>query len=543
MKQVLYIGNVITMNTYMPRAQAVLVQDGIIQYVGSEKMARKLCNAHATIMDFNGYYIYPGFLEAHCHPLGAGRALDPYEMAHLSDGESLEEYLQIMKTFIKTHPGRRIYRGYGFVEREVAPTAKMLDEICASIPVVLTSLDAHSVWLNSKAMEVFGVDKQAIEKYGTELIRVDEKGKPTGYISEAPAFALDHSIPMKHFDGWRFLHESQDFFYKHGYTAVYDAGIELMTKKAVSIYHEAISKGDYKLRTFAGSIIDENCEDIDKAIKNIVHLQKQYNNEYFKIIGVKLFADGVTEAHTSLLQEDYIDKKGYKGLARMTNMNKLVPLYVAASKNNLSVHVHTIGDGASHIHLDAIEKASILTGKMDQRFALAHLQVVDPKDIQRMADLNVVAVTSALWAPKDETYPQEVRYIGKERADHCYPARSFMDAGAVTVFHTDFPISPNVSVPHSIYQAVKRRFPDQKEEDARNPEEALTRYQALQAMTLNVAYMWHEEDNMGSLEIGKIANMAIFDKDFLEDDLEDIYNASVVCTIVDGDIVYQSKDE
>ena len=473
--------------------------------------------------------------------MGAGKMLDTDALADLSAGNNLEEYLQILKAFIDAHPEKTRYAGHGFVERDVQPTAAMLDGICKDVPIVIFSVDGHSAWVNTKALELYNIGEDAIKEWGTSQVRVDADGKPTGYLSEGPVFYIRANTPPDPEEGERVLLNSQNFFFSKGYTAVYDAGIEVIETTGAQSYAIAAASGKLKLRTYAGSVIDENCEDIPAAVEAIAEKQKKYNCEYFKIIGVKSFSDGVIEAHTGLLLEDYSDAPGYKGVARLTDHDKLVQLYVNAAKNGMNVHVHTIGDGAIRANLDAIEEAARITGKMDQRNALAHLQVIKPEDIKRFADLNVMAVVSPLWSPKHVDYfKQELEYLGSERAENAYPIKSFYDVGATTVFHTDYPVSPKISVPNAVFTAQLRRYPGDPESAVRKSDEFITRYQALLAMTRNVAYMWHEENRMGSLENGKIANMTVYDKDFLADPIEEVGNANLVCTVVDGEIVYKA---
>lgn len=540
----IYLGNVITMDEKKPSAEAVAVKDGKILYVGSEKIARSLSDSSTEIIDLKGNTIYPGFMEAHCHSLGAGKLLDKVTYCDLTPGETMDDYLKILSDFVAKYPDRDEYHANGFVEGDVKPEASMLDAICADRPVLMQTNDGHSLLLNTKAMEKYGINKETAKEYGPDTCRVFPDGTPTGYISENPVFDVRAQLKTSIEDGVRALLTAQDFFLSMGYTAVYDAGIEVVVKTAADIYAAAVATGKYRLRTYAGSVIDESCEDIEGAVESIAKMKEKYNCEYFKVIGVKTFSDGVVEGHTALLLEDYNDQPGYKGVARMTDHDKLVRLYTSAALNDISVHVHTIGDGAIRCNLDAIEEAAANTGLMDQRFALAHLQIVDKDDIQRFADLNVVAVVPPLWTPK---YPeaflsveQEIGYVGEERFENEFPIKSFIDAGAVIAFHTDFPVSQNVNIPNSIHTGVLRRNPGTDESCARKADEFITRYQSLEALTKNVAYMWHEEDRLGSLETGKIANMTVYDSDFLKDDMEKVGNSKLVCTIVDGEIVFKA---
>lgn len=537
----LYLGNIITMNETNPTAEAICVSNGIILYVGDEKTARSLCDEKTEVIDLGKNTIYPGFMEAHCHPLGAGKLLDPEALCDVSSGQCLEDYVNILAKFIAKYPHRKSYTGHGFMERDVKPVASMLDSICPDKPVTVMTTDGHSMWLNTKAMELYGINKESAKEYGPDTCRVFEDGTPTGYISENPVFDIRAKSKTDLESGVRALLVAQNFFFSKGYTAIYDAGLELLEKSSADFYQAAISSGKYKLRTYAGSLIDEFCEDIDGAVKNIVNKQKKYNNEYFKIIGVKTFSDGVIEGHTALLIDDYSDQPGYKGVSRLTDHDKLVKLYKSAALHNMNVHVHTVGDAAIRCNLDAMEEAAATTGLLDQRNALAHLQQIKKEDIKRFEDLNVMAVVAPLWTPKDPDYfAQELEYVGKERAENAYPIKSFFDAGANVAFHTDFPVSRHVSIPNTIYTAVKRRNVGTDPSCTREADEFITRYQALEGLTKNVAYMWKEENHLGTLEIGKVANMSVYDKNFLTDDLEEVGNSKLVCTIVDGDIVFKA---
>ena len=251
--------------------------------------------------------------------------------------------------------------------------------------------------------------------------------------------------------------------------------------------------------------------------------------------------DGVIEAHTGWQLNEYADAPGYYGIQRFNDHDKVVELLTAADAEGLSVHAHSIGDGATHFMLDCIEDAEKITDDMDQRNILAHLQFVCDEDIQRMADTGTTAAVAPLWTAKEEgTYENEVKYVGQELADEAYPIKSFFDAGANVVFHSDYPISPDMDIKLSIYMAKTRALVDDPTDSARNTKEAISREQSLRAMTINVARQWHQESRMGSIEFGKLGNMTVCDCDFLHDDLDKVANASVVATIVDGEEVYRA---
>ena len=253
--------------------------------------------------------------------------------------------------------------------------------------------------------------------------------------------------------------------------------------------------------------------------------------------------DGVTEAHTGWQNQDYIDQPGYHGAEVFNDHDKMVELITEADKEGLSVHVHSEGGGATHFMLGCIEDAEKITGDMDQRNVLVHLHFVTDEDIQRMAKTNSIPGVAPLWSPKEgDSYEQEVRYVGKELADQAYPIKSFYDAGANVVFHSDYPVSPMMDIKLSFYTAETRTYPKESGiiTEPRNLKESITREQSLRAMTINVARQWRQENRLGSIEFGKIANMTVVDCDFLHDSLDKVTKANVIATIVDGEEVYKA---
>lgn len=185
-----------------------------------------------------------------------------------------------------------------------------------------------------------------------------------------------------------------------------------------------------------------------------------------------------------------------------------------------------------------------MTGDMDQRNVVAHLHFVTDEDIRRMAATRSIPAVPPLWtAAIPGFYDMEVSYVGAELAENSYPIKSFFDAGANVVFHSDYPVSPMMSVKDSFYMAETRSLPKGMLADtdtSHNVKEVITREQSLRAMTINVARGWHQEHRIGSIEYGKLTNMAVFDCDFLHDDVEKVAGAKIVATIVDGEVVFKA---
>ncbi len=546
MKQTLILGNIITMDEKRSFAKAALVKNGVFAYIGSAEEAKELAGEGVQVLDYGDNYIYPGFLESHSHGHLAGDRF--IGQANLMEGGALTDYnryREIIKKFIAKNPQRQFYLAAGWVENEEHVTKAYLDEICSDKPLFLHTGGGHSMLLNTKALQWAGIDAEYAKKYGYDLVHVDENGEPDGYICEGPVFEIVPKLPVTLEDAKDFLLAWQDFALSSGFTAVCDAGAEVICHHSPRAYYELEQEGKLKMRTYAYMYVTDN-SDPKAEIARIAAQRAELSGEYFHIIGAKAFLDGVTEAHTGWQNQDYLDTPGYHGNERFNDHDKMVQLIVEADKEGMSVHVHSEGGGATHFMLGCIEDAEKITGNKDQRNVLAHLHFVTDEDVRRMAATGSVPAVAPLWTPEitGGPYDQEVSYVGKELAEQAYPIKSFYDAGANVVFHSDYPVSPMMNVKYSIYTAEKRTYPHELYGDLckpRNTKEAITREQSLRAMTINVARQWHQEHRMGSIEFGKIANMTVFDCDFLHDDIEKVAKANIIATIVDGEEVFKAS--
>lgn len=544
MKQTLILGNIITMDEKKPFAKAALVKDGVFAYIGGADEAKRLAGAHARVLDYGENYIYPGFLESHSHGHLAGdRFIGQISLKEVGLTD-YAKYREIIKAYIAKNPQRRFYLASGWVENEEYVTRAYLDEICSDKPLFLHTGGGHSMLLNTKALEWAGIDAEYAKKYGYEQVHVDANGEPDGYVCEAPVFQIVPSLPTTLEDAKSYLLAWQDFALKNGFTAVADAGAEMVYRDSPRAYHELEQEGKLKLRTYAYMYVTDNIADPKAEIARIAADRAEYSGEYFHIVGAKAFLDGVTEAHTGWQNQDYLDQPGYHGVERFNDHDKMVELIVEANKEGMSVHVHSEGGGAVHFMLGCIEDAEKITGNLDQRNVLAHLHFVTPEDCRRMGATGSVPAVPPLWTAEipGGPYEMEVAYVGKELAENSYPIKSFFDAGANVVFHSDYPVSPMMNVKDSIYMAETRKFPDSIgiKSFPHNVKEAITREQSLRAMTINVARQWHQEHRMGSIEFGKIANMTVCDCDFLHDDIEKVAGANILATIVDGEEVFKA---
>lgn len=535
----LILGNVITMDEYKPYAEAVAVKGDTILYVGEADVAKKLCDSHTKIQDYGKNSVYPGFLEAHCHP-GAGGynmtgkvMLDPFANA--------DSWLAALKKYIADNPQKDIISGEGFSTSGVLPTAAMLDAICSDKNVVVESYDKHSMWMNTKAMNEYGINREAVAKWGTDCIHVDAKCNPTGIISEAPTFHVRAQIKIPLDEMKKALLAWQEYALSNGYTGTYNAGADLLSKAEPLAYCELEAEGKLKHYNYSGYYVEDNTDTPEADIERIAEAAEKHNSKHYRVIGAKVFCDGVVEAHTAWLLDDYADQPGYKGVTRFNDHEKMVRLTKAAAKYDMNIHVHSIGDASTKAWIDAFAEVEEATGNFDMRNALAHLHIVRKEDVKRIADYNIMAVVGMMWVEKEPSiFEQEVAFVGKEKAERGYPIKSIIDYGGVVGSHSDYPVSPQFSAPMTFCCGVIGYLPSHGKERIRHADQCLSRKDTLRAITINVAHMWHEENRMGSLETGKLANITVFDTDFMKDDFKDIENAKCLATFVDGELVYKA---
>ena len=425
MKQALIFGNIITMDEKRPFAKAALVKNGVFAYIGSAEEAKKLANADAQVLDYGDNYIYPGFIESHCHGSFAGERAIGQANLMAAGLTNYPKYREIIKEFIEKNPQREFYVAAGWVENDEYVDKSFLDEICSDKPVFMQTGGGHSMLLNTKALEWAGVDAEYAKKWGYDLVHVDKNGEPDGYICEGPLFEIVPKLPTTVRDVKDYLLAWQEIAFSKGYTTVGDAGADVIHRAAPQAYYELEQEGKLKLRTYAWMYVTDNA-DAKTEIARIAAQRAEMSGEYFHIIGAKAFLDGVTEAHTGWQNQDYLDQPGYHGAERYNDHDKMVQLIAEADKEGMSVHVHSEGGGATHYMLGCIEDAEKITGNKDQRNVLAHLHFVTDEDIRRMAETGSVAAVPPLWTPAvPGVYDQEILYVGKELADQAYPIKSF----------------------------------------------------------------------------------------------------------------------
>lgn len=542
------IGNVITMDKDSTVAQAVAFKDGKVLFVGSKEDAQKYRGKHTDLVNYGTASIYPGFMDGHTHGYLAAQRYMEADLSGINytPGAQMSDFVTAMKNYMDSNPGRDMYKGSGWsIKNGVLPTAAMLDAICPKVPMLLNSGDGHSMWINTAAIEKFHINASWVEKYGADCVRKDADGKITGYISEAPAFVLIKATALSKEKCMEGLLKWQDYAFSRGITATTEAATNLGSGTASTAYVDLAASPLWKLRTYAVETISESVSDakLDSALNKVLQLHQDNNGEYFQVTGVKVFVDGIVEAHTAWLKQEYSDEPGYYGLKRCSDPVRVAKIVEFANRNGMNVHFHCIGDGATALAVEGIVNGQNAASVKDGRNTIAHLQLVSPEDIQKMAGKHIIAVLAPQWAFLDQDeYSITEGYIGSDRVKTMFPVKSFVEARALINLHSDYPVSVPLSVQQNFCAAVSGRLELNGEVVFnRNEKELTERYPALQAVTINVAHQWGQDDRLGSLEVGKVANAVICDADFLKDDVEKILASRILETIVDGQTVYPFK--
>jgi predicted amidohydrolase YtcJ len=337
----------------------------------------------------------------------------------------------------------------------------------------------------------------------------------------------------------------QDFAHSLGLTTVYIPGLPVGGEDDVKALQELEASGNMTTRFPTAIKIDpqDGVEVVDKLVQQI----EAEDGGPFEIVAAKIFMDGVLEGGTAYLEEPYVYKPDNGEL--LWDPPKYNEMCAALDKAGIQIHVHSIGDASTRITLDGFAYAREQNGPRDSRNMITHLQLVRPEDIQRFADLSVIAVPQPYWFVVDTYYTQAVEYVGQERADMQYPMKSFFDKGVKVASASDYPVSwpPNpmlameIGVTRTVPAGETDAYVEPDYETALTPEEDVTIEQMIESFTINGAYAIFKENEIGSLEVGKKADFVVLSQNLLEIDPKEIHNTTVLLTFFEGREVYRSE--
>jgi len=538
-------GNIYTVDKKQPKAEAAAITDGRFIYVGNKTGAKAYIGESTQEVHYDGGIILPGLGEGHGHITPGGT--EALFTVHLNPYGTLKEHLDAVKEFAEMHPELNVIQGAGFIPTpdmgENGPTADLLDGLTDK-PVVLADIGHHSYWVNHAAMKRLNIDKNTPD-VSDGIITRDDEGNPTGYFREG-AMDLLKKLTVFSVEQYKeaFLYYQKEYL-AHGETLILDPIINWdSTDNAAEACHQLDVEGKLHMHIYAAyQVFQAEGHDTMAEIEHAAKLREKTKGRMFDLSNIKIQLDGTMPGtpSTAYLKEPYTDawsqEHQHRGQLRF-DMETLTAVFKKSHELGFTVHVHAIGDGALAMTLDAIEKVQTETGVHDHRDAVTHLQLVDKADISRMAKLNVVASTDPHWFDMEPDYFDiMVDALGKERAENQLPMKSFFDAGVVVTSASDYPVTNPAYPLIGMQKGVLRQLPG-RPDTLHGAAERVTIEQMIEATTLNEAYQLKCDDRLGSITVGKEADLVVLGTDITACEPEHIQDSPVLATMVGGEWVY-----
>jgi hypothetical protein len=527
---VLVNGKIWTVNDRQPEAEAVACLGNLIVAVGSNREIRRWIGAKTRVIDLQGRRVVPGFNDSHVHFFDGGRGLASVQ---LRDARSPEEFRNRIRDFAAKLPKYRwLLNGNWDHENwnpPSLPTRKLIDAVTPDNPVFINRLDGHMALANSLALKLAGVTRETPDPPGGAIVR-DERGEPTGVLKDAAMNYVYKVIPDPSAEEVaEAIKAAMRYAAENGVTSVQDMSA---SPDVFAVYQRLLAGGELTVRIYGHQPLSD-WERLARA-----GIRAGFGNEKLKIGGLKGFADGSLGSTTALFFDPYLDAPATSGLPsdEMFPKSKMLERILNADKAGLQIAVHAIGDKANRTILDFFAEVEQQNGRSDRRFRIEHAQHLRMEEIKRFGSQRVIASMQPYHAIDDGRWAEN--RIGPERAKGTYAFRSLLDAGAVLAFGSDWFVAPMEPM-LGIYAAVTRRTLDGKRPQGWVPEQKITVAEAVKAYTLGSAFAGFDEKIKGSIEAGKLADMAVLSADIFKIDPIEIEKVKVVMTIFDGKVVYE----
>jgi len=527
-------GIVRTMDTAVPTATALAVRDGRIVFVGDDTGASALVGDDTEVVELDGRLVLPGFHDTHVHPASGGIELGDCD---LNTAETRADVVRMVGECAARAPDGAWVRGGGWqlpIFAGGAPGRALLDSLVPEHPAYLSSADAHSAWVNTRALELSGVTAATPDPPPDGVIVRAPDGSPQGTLRESAMRLVEAQVPAHTPEEVRAgLARGLAMAARFGITTLHEASADESFLRA---YAEAERDGSLTARVIVALRVDA-ARGTDQ-VAELAALRDRYAGTLVQPRAAKIFLDGVIEGGTAALLEPYLDRPGWRGELNVP-ADTLPPLVAALDSAGFKVHVHAIGDRAIRAALDAIEARRATDGGAGPRHILAHIQLFDPADLPRFAALGVVGSFQPLWAYED-SYIRDltVPRLGPERARWLYPIRSLMETGAIVAAGSDWSVS-SMDPLLGIETAIRRVNPRLEEGEAWLPEETVSLDDIVRAYTVAGALAGDLEDETGSLTVGRLADLVVLDRDLYEIDPKEISDALVELTVLEGRVVYR----
>ena len=541
-------GAVYTVDAARSWARSVAVKDGRIVAVDAGDRARELAGSGTEVIDLEGRMLVPGFQDAHVHPVSSGMEM---LQCNLNEANDVEGYLDLIAAYAASHPDAPWVLGGGWSMDSFpggTPTKEVLDAVVPDRPVYLPNRDGHGAWVNSAALALAGVTRDTPDPVDGRIERTAE-GEPSGTLHEGAGDLVERLAPVPTGQELReALRRGQAHLHALGITAWQDAIVGGGGPyDSLSTYVDAAGSGELTARV-VGALWWERGQGLEQ-IDELIAARARGRAGRFAATSVKILQDGVCENFTAAVLEPYLDARGVPTTNRGISFVEPELLKRAVTRldaEGFQVHFHALAERAVREALDAIEAARIANGPSDHRHHLAHIQVVHPDDIPRFRALRAVANAQPLWAAHESQMDElTIPFLGEPRWRWQYPFASLVRAGATLAMGSDWSVS-SADPLEEIHVAVNRVMAPQYPHEVENhevflPDERLDLPTSLAAFTMGSAYVNHLDADTGSIEVGKYADLAVVDRNLFAHPAEEIADARVEATYVEGVEVYRAS--
>lgn len=536
-------------NNHPAEAMVVNDENGVIEYIGEDEAAENFFTSGSTVYNLDGKTVLPGFHDVHMHPLEA--MSEEGGVCTVASNTPPEELVDTIKNCNPNDDGNSWVMGHGHsitsilehIKNGGRPPKEIIDEVIPNNPVIIMEETSHSVWVNSRALQLAGINRQTPNGPGGVIMKTPETGEPNGILLENAGIEIMDiamksvdNLDLKNYEG---LLAGLEELGKNGITSVCDART-FWKRGHQNAWKRACDDGQLTVRAILGLWAYPHMDDNEQ----IEQLKEMYIGDYngnkcsMRINEIKVYADGLLESTTAAMFEPYVKNLHLQGLTQNIGMNyftqERLQKYIAqlqsfdGGNKGFDFHVHAIGDRGVEEVLNAIENSKGYD--RETRHRMTHLEIVKPRDIERFASLGVIAdfqVSGDFTLPSERDHIEET--VGKSRAENFIPVKSVADTGAIVTLSSDWDVStlnPFVGIQHA----------------AQRDQQSVSIKSAIEMRTRNSAYLMRQQDTVGILKVGMEADFVIIDQDILKIPVNNIKSTKVLATVLQGMIVYRHRN-